>query len=187
MDTMIIGYARVSTQDQCLDRQIDAIKNAGAEKLYTEKMTGTKSSRPELNRVREIVREGDTLVTESLSRLGRSTKDLLALLDDFQSKGVKVVSLKESIDTSTPTGKLLITVLAAISQFERDVIVQRTNEGLLAARARGRQGGRPKANQKAVEKAIKLYKTQTHSIREIVAISGVSQATLYRALAEEKA
>lgn len=184
---MIIGYARVSTQDQCLDRQIDAIKKAGAERLYTEKITGTKASRPELDKVKEIVRDGDTLVIESLSRLGRSTKDLLSLLDDFQGKGVQVISLKENIDTSTPTGKLLITVLVAISQFERDVIVQRTNEGLQAARARGRKGGRPKANPKAVDKAIKLYRSQTHSIREIVTLTGISQATLYRVLNEGKA
>jgi DNA invertase Pin-like site-specific DNA recombinase len=183
---MVIGYARVSTQEQCLDRQTDAIKKLGAEKLYTEKITGTKASRPELDKVREIVRQGDTLVIESLSRLGRSTKDLLALLDEFQNKGVQVISLKESVDTTTPTGKLLTTVLSAISQFERDVIVQRTGEGLQAARARGRKGGRPKANPKAVEKAVKLYKSQTHSIKEIVVLTGISQATLYRALAEVK-
>ena len=106
-------------------------------------------------------------MVESLSRLGRSTKDLLNLLDDFERKGIQLVSLKEDIDTATPTGKLLVTVLSALSQFERDLIVQRTNEGLKAARARGRKGGRPKADQKAVEKAVKLYEAQTHSIKEI--------------------
>ena len=121
-------------------------------------------------------------MVESLSRLGRSTKDLLNLLDDFERKGIQLVSLKEDIDTATPTGKLLVTVLSALSQFERDLIVQRTNEGLKAARARGRKGGRPKADQKAVEKAVKLYEAQTHSIKEITQITGISQATLYRAL-----
>jgi DNA invertase Pin-like site-specific DNA recombinase len=183
---MVIGYARVSTQEQCLDRQTDAINKSGAERIYTEKMSGVKSCRPELDKVREIARQGDTLIIESLSRLGRSTKDLLALLDEFQSKGVKVISLKENVDSTTPTGKLLTTVLSAISQFERDVIVQRTSEGLQAARARGRKGGRPKANPKSLEKAVKLYNSQTHSIREIVTITKISQATLYRALAESK-
>ena len=130
---------------------------------------------------------GDTVVVESLSRLGRSTKDLLNLIEEWNNQGVKLVSLKEKIDTTTPTGKLLTTVLSAISQFERDITVQRTNEGLQAARARGRKGGRPKASRTKVEKAVKLYHAQTHSINEITAICGISQATLYRALAAEKA
>lgn len=145
-------------------------------------MTGTKSSRPELDKLKLRARAGDTIVVESLSRLGRSTKDLLNLLDKFESDNVQLVSLKENIDTSTPTGKLLVTVLSAISQFERDLTVQRTNEGLKAARARGRCGGRPKADSKAVAKAVKLYQAQTHSIKEIVALTNVSQATLYREL-----
>jgi len=179
---MIIGYARVSTEQQNLDRQIDALQNYGVEKLFTEKMTGTKSNRPELDNVRLIARNGDIVVIESLSRLGRSSKDLLNLIDEFEKKGVQLVSLKENIDTSTPTGKLLTTVLSALSQFERDLTVQRTQEGLQAARARGRNGGRPKADTKAVNKAVKLYESQTHSIKEIAAITGVSQATLYREL-----
>jgi DNA invertase Pin-like site-specific DNA recombinase len=181
---MIIGYARVSTQDQCLDRQIDALNKYGVEVIYTEKMTGTKTNRPELDKVKLQARKDDTIIIESLSRLGRSTKDLLLLLDEFDSKGIKLISLKENINTSTPTGKLLVTVLAAISQFERDLTVQRTSEGLTAARARGRVGGRPKADAKALDKAIKLYNAQTYSIKEIVSITGISQATLYRALKE---
>lgn len=128
-----------------------------------------------------------TFVIESLSRLGRSTKDLLALLEEWDNQGVKLVSLKENIDTTTPTGKLLVTVLSAISQFERDITVQRTNEGLQAARARGRKGGRPKANAENVRKAVEYYKKQTMSIKEITTICGISQATLYRALEAEKA
>ena len=177
-----LGYARVSTESQNLDRQIDALNQYGVDEIYTEKMTGTKAHRPELDKVRLRARAGDAIVVESLSRLGRSTKDLLNLLDDFERKGIQLVSLKEDIDTATPTGKLLVTVLSALSQFERDLIVQRTNEGLKAARARGRKGGRPKADQKAVEKAVKLYEAQTHSIKEITQITGISQATLYRAL-----
>lgn len=181
---MIIGYARVSTEGQNLNRQIDALKDYGVkdtpETLFTEKITGTKSNRPELEKVKIKARKDDLVVIESLSRLGRSTKDLLNLLDEFDKKGVKLVSLKENIDTSTPTGKLLTTVLSAICQFERDLTVQRTKEGLIAARARGRTGGRPKVNAKIIEKAIKLYNAQCHSIKEITTITGISQATLYR-------
>lgn len=179
---MKIGYARVSTEQQELARQIDALNGYGVDELFTEKMTGTKASRPELEKVKLRAREGDSIVIESLSRLGRSSKDLLILIDEWEKRGVKVVSLKENIDTSTPTGKLLTTVLSAICQFERDITIQRTQEGLKAARARGRQGGRPKADHKAVDKAIKLYQAQTHSIKEIVSITGISQATLYREL-----
>jgi DNA invertase Pin-like site-specific DNA recombinase len=186
--TIKIGYARVSTEIQSLDRQIDALTQYGIkpEYLYTEKMTGTKKDRPELDKVKLKARSGDTVVVESLSRLGRSTKDLLNLIDEFDKSGIQLVSLKENIDTKTPTGKLLLTVLSALSQFERDLTVQRTCEGLQAARARGRKGGRPHADAKTVNKAVKLYQARTHSIKEITAITGISQATLYRRLAELK-
>lgn len=183
---MVIGYARVSTEQQELARQTDALTAYGVDELYTEKMTGTKASRPELDKVKMIVRKDDTVVIESLSRLGRSSKDLLNLIDEWDAKGVKLVSLKENIDTSTPTGKLLLTVLSAICQFERDITVQRTQEGLKAARARGRKGGRPKANLKAVERAVRLYNSQTQSIKEITEITGISSATLYRAIRERQ-
>ena len=183
---MIIGYARVSTDAQCLNRQLDALKGYGIDELFTEKITGTKANRPELDKVKLMARQGDTIVIESLSRLGRSTKDLLNLIGEFQDKGIKVVSLKENIDTTTATGKLITTLLSAICEFERDTTVQRTKEGLKAARARGRKGGRPKANPKDVDKAIKLYHSQAHSIKDIVELTGVSQATLYRYLKEEK-
>jgi len=184
---MTVGYARVSTDAQNLDRQIDALDKHGVEAIFTEKMTGTKKERPELDKVKLKARAGDTVVVESLSRLGRSTKDLLNLIDEFDKAGIQLVSLKEQIDTKTPVGKLLLTVLSAICQFERDLTVERTKEGLEAARARGRKGGRPKADSKAVDKAIRLYQAQTHSIKEITAITGVSQATLYRRLAELRA
>lgn len=179
---MIIGYARVSTEQQELDRQIDALNKYGVDEMYTEKITGTKANRPELDKVKMIARKGDTVVIESLSRLGRSSKDLLILIDEWEKQGVKLVSLKENVDTSTPTGKLLTTVLSAICQFERDITVQRTQEGLKAARARGRKGGRPKVDSKALERALKLYDAQTHSVKEITEISGISSATLYRAI-----
>lgn len=183
---MKIGYARVSTENQNLERQIDALYEYGVDELYTEKITGTKACRPELDKVRLRMREGDSVVVESLSRLGRSTRDLLNLLDEFDKKGVQLISLKESVDTASPTGKLLVTVLSAISQFERDLIVQRTEEGLKAARARGRKGGRPKTDQRVIEKAIKLYQTKAYTAREVSNLCGISVATLYRALAKMK-
>ena len=167
MKNYIFGYARVSTESQNLDRQIDALKRYGVNQIYNEKMTGTKRERPELVKMLDRMTEGDTVVIESLSRLGRSTKDLIELIEIFHSKGVNLVSLKESIDTNTPTGKLLFTLMSAIAQFERDVIADRTREGLKSARARGRIGGRPPINHENVKKAIKLYNTQQYSIKEI--------------------
>lgn len=186
---MIIGYARVSTQDQSLDRQIDSLQNYGAEQIFTEKITGTVKNRPELDKMKAILRGGDAVVIESLSRLGRSSKDLLALIEEFRDRKVILISLKENIDISTPTGQLMFTVLAALAQFERDLTVQRTKDGLAAARARGRKGGRPKIDQKKIDKALKLYQAQTHSINEIIQLTGVSQGTLYKAInaAKERA
>jgi len=179
-----IGYARVSTNQQELNRQLDILNNYGVDKIFEEKISGTIKNRPELEKVKMMVRKGDTIVIESLSRLGRSSKDLLELIDAWEKQGVKLVSLKENVDTSTPTGKLLLTVLSAICQFERDITVQRTQEGLKAARARGRKGGRPKTNPAALDKAVKLYQANTHSIKEIADITGISSSTLYRALKE---
>ena len=182
MRNYIFGYARVSTEAQNLDRQLDALKKYGVDIIYNEKMTGTKKDRPELTKLLDRMTEGDTVVIESLSRLGRSTKDLIELTELFHANGVNLVSLKESIDTNTSTGKLLFTLMSAIAQFERDVIADRTREGLNAARARGRTGGRPKANQDNVKKAMKLYHTRQYSVREIEELTGVKKDTLYRNL-----
>lgn len=182
MKNYTFGYARVSTEQQNLDRQLDALRKYGVDIIYNEKMTGTKRDRPELTKLLDRMTEGDTVVIESLSRLGRSTKDLIELTELFQSKGVHLVSLKESIDTSTSTGKLLFTLMSAIAQFERDVIADRTREGLKSARARGRTGGRPRTDADAVRKAIKLYNTRQYSIREIEELTGVKKSTLYRNL-----
>lgn len=182
MKNYIFGYARVSTEAQNLDRQLDALRKYGVDVIYNEKMTGTKRDRPELTKLLDRISEGDTVVIESLSRLGRSTKDLIELTELFEKKGVHLVSLKESIDTSTITGKLLFTLMSAIAQFERDVIADRTREGLRSARARGRTGGRPKTDAEAVKKAVKLYKTQQYTIKEIEEMTGVKKSTLYRNL-----
>jgi len=182
MKNFIFGYARVSTESQNLDRQLDALQKYGVDHIYNEKMTGTKKDRPELDKMLDRMTEGDTVVIESLSRLGRSTKDLIELVELFNQQNVNLVSLKESIDTSTPTGKLLFTLMSAIAQFERDVIADRTKEGLKSARARGRIGGRPKTNGDAVKKAVKLYKTGQYTIKEIEELTGVKKDTLYRTL-----
>lgn len=180
MKSMILGYARVSTDEQNLDRQIDALNKYGVDILFNEKMSGTKRERPELNKLIERISAGDTVVIESLSRLGRSTKDLIELMELFNTRGVNLVSLKESIDTSSSTGKLLFTLMSALAQFERDLISERTVEGLKAARVRGRMGGRPRINEEAVRKAVKLYNTKQYSLKEIEKMTGVKKSTLYR-------
>jgi len=182
MKPMTLGYARVSTIDQNLDRQIDALNKYGVDILFNEKMSGTKRERPELNKLIDRMSSGDTVVIESLSRLGRSTKDLIELMELFNSKEVNLVSLKESIDTNTSTGKLLFTLMSALAQFERDLISERTVEGLRAARSRGRMGGRPRINEDKVRKVIKLYVTGQYSLREIQDLTGIKKSTLYRSL-----
>ena len=176
------GYARVSTEEQVLDRQIDMLSEYGVNQIYSEKMTGTKRNRPELEKMLDRLSEGDTVVIESLSRLGRSTKDLIELMELFNKKKVNLVSLKENIDTTTATGKLLFTLICAISQFERDCIADRTREGLSAARARGRKGGRPPISSELIDKAKRLYDTKEYTMSEIEELTGVKRATLYRHL-----
>ena len=180
-----IGYARVSTLDQNLSRQIDMLNQYGVDRLYTEKMSGTKRNRPELTKLLAHMDEGDIVVIESLSRLGRSTKDLIELVELFQKRGVQLVSLKESIDTSTSTGKLLFTILSALAQFERDVIADRTREGLNAARARGHSGGRPKLDDRKVSQAVKLYQSKQYTVKEIEELTGIRKSTLYRNIKEK--
>lgn len=179
---MIYGYARVSTADQNLDRQKDALNKYGIDKLFCEKISGTKKSRPELDLMLRTIEEGDTVVIESLSRLGRSVKNLAELMETFNEKGIRLISLKETIDTTSSTGRLLFTILSSLAQFERDVLVERTREGLTAARARGRCGGRPKTDTKAIQKAVALYNTKQYSVTEVTDLTGISKSTLYRAI-----
>ncbi|MDN6162378.1 MAG: recombinase family protein [Atopostipes suicloacalis] len=182
MSSYIYGYARVSTRQQELSRQLDLLEKENCNEILTEKITGTKSSRPALDRLKDKLRPGDTVIVESFSRLGRSTKDLIELVNFFEENEVKLVSLKENFDTKTPQGRLMMTVFQAFSQFERDLIVERTNEGLKSARARGRKGGRPRVDPLKVDKALKLYQSQEFSVKEVVEITGVSRATIYRYL-----
>lgn len=182
-----IGYARVSTQEQNLDRQLDTLKEAGCDKIYQEKITGTKKDRPELDKMLEDLRNGDTIIVSDLTRLSRSTKDLFNLVEHIESKGAYIKSLKESwLDTTTPQGKLMFTFMAGISQFERDIISQRTQEGLASARARGRNGGRPVKDKADINTALKMYDSQLHTVAEIEKITKVSRATLYRYIRERE-
>lgn len=183
---MKIGYARVSTADQNLDRQIDQLTEERCERIFQEKITGTKKERPELDRLLDQLRESDTVIFSELTRLSRSTKDLFNLVEIIESKGANIKSLKENwVDTTTPQGKLMFTIFAGISQFERDLISQRTKEGLVSARARGRKGGRPRKGNGKVDLALKMYETKQHSISEIVEATGLSKATLYRRINEK--
>jgi len=181
---MIFGYCRVSTEQQNLERQLDLLEKYNCEEILTEKMTGAKADRPVLNLLKEKIRKGDTIVIESLTRLGRSTKDLIELVEYFNSLGVNLISLKENLDSTTATGKAMIGMLSVMAQFERDLIVERTREGLKSARARGRFGGRPKRDDKSTNKALKLYDSKEYTLKEIVDMTGVSQATLYRRIKE---
>ena len=180
---MLIGYARVSTAEQNLSRQMDQLEASGCERIYQEKITGTKKERPELEKILDHLRSGDTVVICELTRLSRSTKDLFQLVELIEKKGANIKSLKETwLDTTTPQGKLMFTIFAGISQFERDLISQRTKEGLDSARARGRRGGRPSKNIYDVERAIKLYHSKDYSLKEINEMTGISKTSLYRYL-----
>ncbi|MBT5269978.1 MAG: recombinase family protein [Candidatus Marinimicrobia bacterium] len=180
---MNIGYARVSTQDQNLDLQNDALNNAGCEKIYTDKMSGAKTDRPGLEKILGFIRKGDTLVVWKLDRLGRSLKHLIQVMQLLDGRGVYFRSVQESLDTSTPGGKLIFHVFGALAEFERDIIRERTLAGLAAARSRGRVGGRPrKLSKKQVEMAKNLMNDISIPIAEICETLGVSKATLYRSV-----
>jgi len=142
---MLIGYARVSSDDQNLDLQLDELKKAGCKKILEDRISGARASRPGLERMLETVREGDVVVVWRLDRLGRSLKDLIELVASLETRGVGLTSLKEKIDTTSSSGRLVFHIFGALAEFERSLIRDRTSAGLAAARARGRTGGRPKA------------------------------------------
>lgn len=177
---MNIGYARVSGNHQNLDMQLDALTRADCIQIFQEKVTGKRADRPELDKMLEMLRSGDRVVVYKLDRIGRSLKHLIELVEHFNEIGVEFVSLHENIDTSTPTGRLFFHIMAALAEFEREMIVERTSTGLAAARARGKNGGRPRIDKKQIDKALKLYDSKTHSIAEIVKLTGISHQTLYR-------
>lgn len=180
----MIGYARVSTRDQHPEAQHDALRAAGCERVFTEHASGTLARRPALDDALAFLRPGDTLVITKLDRLGRSVANLKALSDDLQSRGVDLKAFAQGIDTTTPGGRLFFHMLAAIAEFEHDLILERTHDGLAAARARGRKGGRrPTMTRTRVAQARAMYDTREHTVQTIAETFGVTRATIYRHLA----
>lgn len=178
---MLIGYARVSTQDQNLDLQIDALQKAGCEKIIEDRITGSSETRPGLNTLFEMLRKGDILVVWRLDRLGRSLKHLIEMVNKLDEQGIAFKSITESIDTSSPGGKLIFHIFGALAEFERNIIRERTKAGLSAARARGKVGGRPKALTESKRKAlISLYNQKQHTIKELCEMFNIKKATLYK-------
>ena len=178
---MILGSARVSTKDQNLDGQCDALTVIGAERIFADTITGTARSRPELDRLLRQLRDGDVVVVTKYDRLARSLKDLLEIVDQIQAQGAGFRSLAEDIDTTSPAGRLVFYVFASIAQFERERIVERTKEGLEAARRRGRIGGRPPALSPAQKEEVKRMRDGEHCpIPEIADLFKVSAKTIRR-------
>ena len=179
---MIIGYARVSTDDQSLDSQTDALLEAGAEKIFADKISGSRRTRPELDRMLEQLRDGDVVTVTKYDRLARSLKDLLEIVEAIRERGAGFRSLAEDIDTTTPAGRLVFHVFASIAQFERERISERTREGLASARKRGRIGGRPPAlstDQK--DEVRRMRDDEQRSVPEIARLFKVSERTVRRA------
>jgi DNA invertase Pin-like site-specific DNA recombinase len=184
---MLIGYARVSTDDQNLDLQKDALTQAGCERILEDRLSGAKAERPGLKAALDYTRPGDVLVVWRLDRLSRSLKDLIEMVALLDTKGIGLKSLQESIDTSSSSGKLIFHIFGALAEFERNLIRERTHAGLQAARARGRKGGRPKSLDADKRKlAVRLYDERQHSIDQICRMMGISKPTLYKYIEAER-
>lgn len=175
---MIIGYARVSKDDQNLNRQVDQLQAYGAEKIIQEKFTGTKRQRPGLDQLLQLIRANDVVVVESISRLGRQTLDILNLIQLLHQKQVKFVSLKENMDT--PTGRAMLQMMSVIAELERNLLADRVKEGIAASRRRGVTVGRPRVPQEKLKIAIRMYRSNEYSVKEILATNQISAGTFYR-------
>lgn len=181
----LLGYARVSTGDQRLDLQLDALKAAGCQRVWSDTASGSLTERPELVQLFDHLRPGDTIVVWRLDRLGRSVRHLIDVAGELGKRGVGLRSLQEGIDTTTPGGRLVFHVFSALAQFEREVIIERSRAGVAAARARGRVGGRPALMTPAkLGTARRLREGQQHTLEEIASVIGVSRSTLVRHLAK---
>lgn len=182
-----IGYARVSTADQNDDSQVDELKAYGCDRVFIDHgVSGKLAARPELDKCVDFLREGDVLVVTRMSRAMRSLKHMLALVDELQAKGAGLKVLKQDIDTTTPNGRLIFHIFAAIDEFQRELIVEGTNEGLAAARARGKLGGRkPSYTQHQAKTARTLHAEGELNAEEIGKVIGVSRATVYRMLKDK--
>lgn len=182
---MLIGYAQVSTDDQNLDLQPDALKGAGCERMFEDMVSGAKADRTGLAAMMTVLRAGDTIVIWRLDRLGRSLKNLIELVERFESAKVGLRSLQENIDTTTSGGRLVFHLFGALAEFERNLIRERTQAGIAAARARGRMGGRPKQlDPDKLALALRLHHEDRYTIKEICQMMGISKSTLYNYLAK---
>jgi DNA invertase Pin-like site-specific DNA recombinase len=177
---MLIGYARVSTQDQNLELQREALAKAGCQKVFEDKVSGTRADRPGLGKTLEMLREGDTLVVWKLDRLGRSVKQLVELVSALHKQNVQFKSLTDSIDTGTPSGRFFFHVMASLAQMERELVVERTRAGLEVARALGRTGGRKRSMTDSKIASAKRLLASGVPPRDVAKDLGVSLATLYR-------
>lgn len=182
------GYMRISTNEekQSFLRQEQQLKDAGCEIIYSDTESGSKINREGLNELLSVVEEGDCVVTVEFSRIARSVQQLISIADDLANRGVDFMSLTESINTTTPEGKLFYTIIAAFSEFELNIIRSRTRQGLEAAAKKGRVGGRPRTNESKLSAAIALYQTDEMSVSEISKATGVSRSVLYRELDKRK-
>ena len=184
---MNVGYARVSTKDQHLRMQEDALKNAGCEEIYTDIASGSKSQRPGLDQALAYAREGDTLVVWKLDRLGRSTQHLIHTVSLLNERKIAFKSLQENIDTTTSSGKLIFHMFSALAEFERDLIRERTDAGLKAARARGHMGGRPSLlDNRQIKRMIEMYNEKKNTVAEICKIYEISRPSFYNYLKRQK-
>ena len=180
---MKIGYARVSTADQHLRMQEDALKNAGCEEIYSDVISGVKSQRPGLDKALSYAREGDTIIVWKLDRLGRSIQHLIHTITTLIEKKIAFKSLQENIDTSTSGGKLIFHIFSALAEFERDLIQERTQAGLKAARVRGKMGGRPPLlDTRQINRMIEMYDEQKNTVAEICKIYNISRPSFYNYL-----
>lgn len=180
-----IGYIRVSTVEQNTDRQEIALSELGIQKLFIEKVSGKNTERPQFKKMMEYIRDGDILYIESISRLARSTRDLLSIVQQLQDKKVDLVSLKENIDTATPQGRFVLTIFGALSELERESTLQRQREGIAAARLKGKKFGRPRVkNPKDWDKVIKLWKDKEISAIEAMNRLNMNRGTFYRRVKE---
>lgn len=181
-----VGYARVSTRDQSLDRQVDRLKEYGCEKIFKEKMSGRKQSRKELDKCLDYLREGDSLVIYELNRLGRTAKQLIELNQELEERGIALEIIELGVKTGTPMGKMFYTIMGALAELQVDIIREITREGLESARARGRKGGRPSIPEDKREHIKYLYNEKRESADKISKKLGVGRSTVYRVVSKDK-